>query len=657
MPSSAGKLLVDPDLAYRCLKSVSLNQTLATSYLSEITKYTQFQSTLSNLKNPPSDFYWPAVDLIGELESISKDLSTGHYTSQYDLDIDIAKVWASAHDGHFHTATCTAGGISFERSVYLISVSPDGLKDPLVYVYEVESFLRAEAFYNLADPDSAWNYLFWNTARDPAKVPLSATFTFPSSVFNWYPGKSTTIGFANGTSKSYDTKAVVETATWSENITDGEAFFQYYCVKPALDAAAAASSPPPSHSSGSQTSAAIPAVTGIFQHPSAVVQDPFEVVAGYYLKGSGYEDVAILWVAQFLAMIDLTNPVQMETLRNVTRDFLADAVAAGKKRLVLDVSGNLGGISNSPIEIFDRLFPSARTKVEMHVNYELTEPVKLFTDSFGAIPLSAMAPKANDSETEHEIKMKALYNDYNFRTWEDVNGANFTSLAEFLTQNFIPFGYGPYYNASYQDPFKAENVVILSDGTCASACAVFLHFLAQLNIRTIAIGGLPGGKQMQAIGGTKGDQAASAAIIQEDVEILTALGAIQQEDKEYAESILPGLIPLPLGSIKGTLLREYGINTRNHILAGDTVPSMMRFEPADCHVYYTPENIADVEQMWRDAVDIAWSEKACAAGSISGNTTSNGRSGEHSTSGTGRVRIASHFAILIVAAVAAIRFM
>lgn len=180
---------------------------------------------------------------------------------------------------------------------------------------------------------------------------LSATFTFPSYVFNWYPGNSTSIGFANGTSNSYDTKAVVETATWSENITDGEAFFQYYCVKPAADAAAAASSSSQSSSSGSQTSPPIPAVTGIFQHPPAVVQDPFEVVSGYYLNGTGYEDVAVLWVAQFLSMIDPTNSAQIETLQNVTRDFLADAVATGKKRLVLDVSGNIGGISNSPIEI------------------------------------------------------------------------------------------------------------------------------------------------------------------------------------------------------------------------------------------------------------------------------------------------------------------
>ena len=89
--------------------------------------------------DPPSDFYWPTVDLIGDLGNISKNLSTGHYTSQYDLDIDVAKVWASGHDGHFHTATCTSGGISFERPVYLISVSQDGLKDPLIYVYGMQN--------------------------------------------------------------------------------------------------------------------------------------------------------------------------------------------------------------------------------------------------------------------------------------------------------------------------------------------------------------------------------------------------------------------------------------------------------------------------------------------------------------------------------------
>ncbi|UKZ90358.1 uncharacterized protein TrAFT101_005382 [Trichoderma asperellum] len=673
---STDGLVVDPDLGYNCLKSVTINNTLANNYLSELIKYTQFQSTLTSLKYPPKDYYWPAVDLVGELEDIQKNITAGAYHSQYDVDIDVAKVWSSAHDGHFHTATCTSAAITFQRTVYLISVSSDGLKDPLVYVYDdlaglqsgkkvsniitingedAITLLKSEAFYNLADPDSAWNYMFWNTARDPKTIPLSATFTFPNAVFNWYPGKETILGFANGTSRTYETQAVIDTTTWDEDITDGEAFFHHYCLAPASTAAASSTATDQSSAASTTTSPAIPSVTRIFEHPEAVLQDPFDVVAGYYLDDAGYEDVAVLWVAQFLSFFS-QSPAQLDTIRNVTRDFLADAVSAGKTRLVVDVSGNLGGVSGSPFEVFDRLFPKARTV--FHTNYELSKPVKLVTDSFGAIPVEDLLPKANDSQADQQLKSEAYYNDYNYHTCEDVNGNNFSSLAEFappvqeaganftatfqlplnntiwdLTQNYIPFGYGPYYNASYQQPFEEANVVVLSDGTCASACAVFLHLLGQLNIKTIAIGGLPGSQPMQAIGGTKGDQAASAEIVQHGVQMLIQLGAIA--DVETAKQLLPGFVPLPLGDIKGTVFREYGINTRNHLLPNDTIPSMMRFEPAGCHIYYTPENVADVQRMWRDAVDIAWNGKACAAGGFPTNASGSGsgpKSPSHVTS-------------------------
>jgi hypothetical protein len=73
-------------------------------------------------------------------------------------------------------------------------------------------------------------------------------------------------------------------------------------------------------------------------------------VAGYYLNGTGYDDMAVLWVAQFLSMIS-SDMAQLETLRNITREFLADAGAAGKKRRIVDISGNVGGVSASPFEV------------------------------------------------------------------------------------------------------------------------------------------------------------------------------------------------------------------------------------------------------------------------------------------------------------------
>ena len=169
-------------------------------------------------------------------------------------------------------------------------------------------------------------------------------------MFNWYPGKDTVLGFANGTSKSYETQAVVDTTTWGEDITDGESLFDRYCVGPAFKAATPASKSAQPSAAPTASGSPIPSVTGMFAHPAAAVQDPFEVIAGYYLDGSGYEDVAILWVAQFLSVFSQSGD-QLETVQNVTRDFLADAVAAGKKRLIVDVSGNLGGVSGSPFEV------------------------------------------------------------------------------------------------------------------------------------------------------------------------------------------------------------------------------------------------------------------------------------------------------------------
>lgn len=126
--------------------------------------------------------------------------------------------------------------------------------------------------------------------------------------------------------------------------------FHHYCVSPAAKAAASPTANPQVPSPAASSTPPIPAVTGIFEHPTAVVQDPFEVVAGYYLDGAGYEDVAVLWVAQFLSVFSQSAD-QLETIRNVTRDFLADAVTSGKKRLIVDVSGNLGGVSGSPFEV------------------------------------------------------------------------------------------------------------------------------------------------------------------------------------------------------------------------------------------------------------------------------------------------------------------
>jgi hypothetical protein len=76
----------------------------------------------------------PAVDILGGLDSISQNISSGGYKSQYDVDIDILALNSAARDGHFAMSLCTQTDFTFSRPFGLISLSDDGLALPKVYL-------------------------------------------------------------------------------------------------------------------------------------------------------------------------------------------------------------------------------------------------------------------------------------------------------------------------------------------------------------------------------------------------------------------------------------------------------------------------------------------------------------------------------------------
>lgn len=54
-------------------------------------------------------------------------------------------------------------------------------------------------------------------------------------------------------------------------------------------------------------------------------------------------------------------------------------------------------------------------------------------------------------------------------------------------------------------PFKAEDIVIVYDGYCASTCTIFSELMRQQGgVKTIALGGRPNKDIIQAVGGVKG---------------------------------------------------------------------------------------------------------------------------------------------------------
>lgn len=115
------------------MQSVPYNRTLGVAQIAWIQNFLQFQSTLAYLKEPPSTYGLPAVDLMGGLNSISMSIALGRYSNEYDIEVDIYNLNNSAHDGHLWYLPALVGFFRYNRIVSLVSVSLDGTQAPKVY--------------------------------------------------------------------------------------------------------------------------------------------------------------------------------------------------------------------------------------------------------------------------------------------------------------------------------------------------------------------------------------------------------------------------------------------------------------------------------------------------------------------------------------------
>jgi hypothetical protein len=89
---------------------------------------------VSYLKDPPSGYLYPAVDMEGSLADILSDINNGHYKNDYDLQLDLWNLFQSTHDFHTIYQADLVYAFSYERGGSLISVSPDGVSKPSTYV-------------------------------------------------------------------------------------------------------------------------------------------------------------------------------------------------------------------------------------------------------------------------------------------------------------------------------------------------------------------------------------------------------------------------------------------------------------------------------------------------------------------------------------------
>ncbi|KAL5443990.1 hypothetical protein PMIN07_000223 [Paraphaeosphaeria minitans] len=668
---------VDAKLAYDCITSVPLHKEEALHLIERVVPYFRWQSSTAWLKDPPAEYaekIQPAIDVWGGLEEIKSKVESEEYDNEFEFGFDLYTLLQQTHDGHFVYVPDVVGTVfNWARPVPLVSVSADGKELPKPYVY---ADVLAESYGNatftpsaitkingqeateyledwsqrgsLQDRDALYNNVFYELATVSLGPTGSGIGTFAGSGRGkWvYPGPETKLEFENGTTTTYTNVARVLVSL--NGVTDGESLYQKYFGSQATATIAAM----PSNSSVATTTAsAIPSATTTSipapGYPPPVYKEQHNLIGGYFLEDD-YSDIAVLSVPSFVSLESAEIDFQQ-----VTEKFIVAAKAAGKTKLVIDLSANGGGTILQGYDLYKQLFPKGIGHAAFD-RYRTHESTKLLSEyqSRLADVLPRELVDLDVNETKYELQNNVIASpfnylsdlnasDLNFPSWEAKfgpfyhHGDNFSNLFHWnLSDVLTPYnsagiwvhGYGELANyTSVPQPFANEDIVVVTDGYCASTCTIFSELMRQRQgIKYISLGGRAKAGITQAVGGIKGTNNYPWTYIQYLAELaITNLTASAEEAAK--------LNATELGDYWDNVVFErqapgtsVNVNFRDGIRDTDETETPLQFvyEPADCRILYTKAMTMDVTAIWKAVADSAFGgQSRCIAGGLGGYST------------------------------------
>jgi hypothetical protein len=423
-------------------------------------------------------------------------------------------------------------------------------------------------------------------------------------------------------------------------VTDGESLYQKFFT----GALATQTTEADPTNSTMPTPSATPSATSIPApgYPPAVFKESHNLIGGYYLEDD-YSDIAVLSVPSFVSLDEAEIPFQQ-----VGENFLAAAKAAGKKKLVIDLSANGGGTILQGYDLYKQLFPQGigHAAADRFRAFEETDLMgQYFSRASETLP-RVYFEDPTQNETLYQLEYDVVSSVFNYQTDVDVNeknfpnwpakfgpfeskGDNFSNLFRWnLFDVLTPFNSGGIYIhgygnlTGYPQPFAAEDIVVVTDGYCASTCTIFSELMRQrAGVKYISLGGRPKEGITQAVGGVKGTNNLPWPYIQylaqftidnltssaQEAATLNTTSLADYWDNTPFERMAPG--------------SSININFRDGIRDGDEsqVPLQFVYEPADCRILYTKEMTTDVTAIWKAVADSAWGgESKCVAGELGG---------------------------------------
>ncbi|KAI1921340.1 hypothetical protein LOZ64_001622 [Ophidiomyces ophidiicola] len=630
---------VPAHIALSCLKSIPFNQKNALSFLDGVPSFWDWQSTKDFLPNPPKGYQVPGTDFLKGLAKIRAKAATNGYRGEYEFQVELDALARTVKDGHVNMAMDVITIFTFLRSKIgpIVSISEDGKSMPKIFSFndlkgrtekpsaiktiddkDATQWLRDYSYQGTSqDPDALFNSLLYRLP--PTKSSSGGSFLGSLSIST---GPYTKLGFENGTMTKYENVATF--AADFTRVKDGASFYENFCNITLPDARR----------------------TEIFEEDSnkiyvgddmfevADVEDPHEPmepvvktrdgqVAGYFLGGE-HSNTAVLTFRSFSS----ETVAGIREFSQAIETFLDQCRSAKKQKLIVDVSGNGGGIIFLGYEAFKHLLPYG--KITTPMNLPATEQF----DTVGRIVTDLINnPKASPELVRAEKNRLFDTNTYvnsdykKFKSWaeyfgpEGVGHYNFTLPAFWDFENvpasmnsggIVVYGHATRPVKAPQ-PFGIEDIVLLTDGICASTCAVFADLLNRHGVKSIAISGNPRPNRMQAVGGVKGAQVLSyRALWRVAARTLTRYITPEQLEKmkgnklvemfEKGRHVLPRLLRTGEGG---------RINYRNAIYTEDKdrIPRQFIYEPADCKVWFTRDTVLDPLKWWGSIAKTWWGRR------------------------------------------------
>ncbi|WEW60091.1 hypothetical protein PRK78_005575 [Emydomyces testavorans] len=611
--------------------------------------YFQWHSTTDYLKNPPKTYTLPGIDLEERMRDIISKLESNSYKNQYEFEAELSSMTTQAHDGHLGATLRSWAVFRWYREEIgpLASISLNGKDLPQIFAMSkyVPFFSTAQRSLNgglgdlnstnsgfqpspivtidgedsvkwleamslnseLQDRDAMYNNQFYAPSLDTS----SGNFARPFE----HPGAITTIGFKNGTERQYKNAAFLRDSF--EGITDGVSFYKTFAELPPKDFRQQPSE----------------VVRRGITRPSTAVMDPKSIedyrskspkpisnctleICGYFLDK--HPDTAVLAIARFMNGDELLT--FMSAFSDFVTKFLAACKTAGKKKLIIDVTGNGGGLLLLAYDLLKQIFPTVDltdlSEVRAIDQLDLTgsKVMSLLTSN-----KTSSEVRKNATETMFNLDLYWGEDGKKFSNWTNYfgpevhSGFNFTKASYYdlnstaiigLHSGFSVAGYG---NRPHPPPavFAVDNVVLLSNGVCISACGSLATQITKHGVRTITVGGRPREGTIQAIGGVLGSQAITFEDINTWVKLIYETST-PEEQQRYSKTLL-GRIHDDQAFLRYRL--EAGvINYRNAIDYDDPsrIPRQFKYYPSTFRLWMTKEMLFDTSAIWNGVAEHVW---------------------------------------------------